>query len=80
MKITIASKNQKMMIPIPYFMMNNPMARLIVRKVLQTNQYQIDVDIALKLMKEFSKTAKSYKGLELVRVETSDGQFVQIVL
>ena len=68
------------MIPIPYFMMNNPMSRLIVRKVLQTRQYQIDVDIALKVMKEFSKTAKSYKGLELVRVETSDGQFVQIVL
>ena len=68
------------MIPIPYFMMNNPMSRLIVRKVLQTNQYQMDVDIVLKLMKEFSKTAKSYKGLELVRVETSDGQFVQIVL
>ena len=33
-----------------------------------------------KEIKAYMKMAKSYKGLELVRVESSDGQFVQIVL
>ena len=80
MKIRIASGSHKFVIPVPYFMMDNPVSLLVVRKALQNDEYQIDPEIALKLIKEFSKTAKLYKGLELVRVETSGGQCVQIVL
>jgi hypothetical protein len=53
---------------------------MIVRKTLQNDEFQIDVDAVMKLMKEFSKMDKSYKGLELVRVENSDGQFTDCAL
>ncbi len=80
MKIRVVSGKHRIFLPIPYFLMDNQFSLMIVRKTLQNDEFQIDVDAVMKLMKEFPKMAKSYKGLELVRVESSDGQFVQIVL
>ncbi len=68
------------MIPVPYFMMDNPLSALVIRKTLQEDTSQIDSDVAVMLIKTFSKMAKQYKGLELVRVESAEGDLVQIVL
>ena len=80
MKIRVVSGKHRIFLPIPYFLMDNPVSLMIVRKTLQNDEFQVDLDAVMKLMKEFPEMAKSYKGLELVRVESSDGQFVQIVL
>ena len=80
MKIRVASGKNKIFIPVPYFLMDNPLCSLIIRRTFQQNGYQIDPNTAVQLIKEFSKIAKQNRGLELVRVETPDGQFVQIVL
>ena len=68
------------MIPVPYFMINNPVSALVIRKTLQEEESQIDPDAVVMLMKEFSRMAKQYKGLELVRVESAEGNLVQVVL
>ena len=68
------------MIPVPYFMINNPVSALVIRKTLQEEESQIDPDAVVMLMKEFSRMAKQYKGLELVRVESAEGDLVQVVL
>jgi hypothetical protein len=80
MKIRVVSGKHRIFLPIPYFWMDNPISLMIVRKTLQNDEFQIDVDAVMKLMKEFSKMDKSYKGLELVRVENSDGQFTDCAL
>lgn len=80
MKIRICSGKYRILIPVPYFVMNNPVSMMVVRKTLHEDGYQVDPDTAVNLIKEFIKMAVSNRGLELVRVETADGQFVQIVL
>ena len=80
MKIRVVSGKHRIFLPIPYFLMDNPFSLMIVRKTLQEDTSQIDSDVAVMLIKTFSKMAKQYKGLELVRVESAEGDLVQIVL
>ena len=80
MKIRICSGQHRIVIPVPYFMINNPVSALVIRKTLQEEESQIDPDAVFMLMKEFSRMAKQYKGLELVRVESAEGNLVQVVL
>ena len=80
MKIRICSGQHRIVIPVPYFMINNPVSALVIRKTLQEEESQIDPDAVVMLMKEFSRMAKQYKGLELVRVESAEGDLVQVVL
>ena len=68
MKIRIVSGKHRIFFPIPYFMMDNPVSLMIVRKALQNNEYQIDVNVVMRIMREFLKMAKSYKGLEFVQI------------
>ena len=80
MKIRICSGQHRIVIPVPYFMINNPVSALVIRKALQEEESQIDPDAVVMLMKEFSRMAKQYKGFELVRVESAEGDLVQVVL
>ena len=80
MKIRVSSGKYRIVIPVPYFVIDNPLSMLAIHKKLREDETQIDPEIAVKCIKAFSKMRKQYKGLELVRIETSDGQFVQIVL
>ena len=44
------------MIPVPYFMINNPVSALVIRKTLQEEESQIDPDAVVMLMKELVLT------------------------
>ena len=80
MKIRICSGQHKIVIPVPYFIINNPVSVLVIRKTLQEEMCLINPNDAILIIKEFSKMSKQYKGLELVRVESAEGDLVQIVL
>lgn len=82
MKISIHAEDKDLTIPIPNWMIDSALTRtLIAMGIENMPQFaKIDQKMLHAFLKEFTKTAKEYKGLELVHVESANGKVVSIVL
>ncbi len=82
MKIAIQSESRQMTIPIPNWMIDSVFTRTLIAKGIESMPQfaNIDQKILHAFLKELAKTAKEYKGLELVHVESAGGKVVSIVL
>ncbi len=83
MKISIHTDEHHFTIPVWNSLFCSRVSRYAVKcwmKKQMHGEYAIDPDLMYSFLAEFSKMAKEYKGLEIVRVESSDGNLVSIVL
>ena len=82
MKITIQSKQRHLWIPVPNFLISSPAARwIIIKGIEQYPQLTVtDADVISLFLKEISEIMKKHKGLEIICVESSNGEVISIVL
>ena len=83
MKITIHSDEHHFCIPVWNGLFCSKISRYAVKccmKKQMNSEFVIDPDLMDCFLAEFSKMAKEYKGLEIVHVESSNGDLVSIVL
>lgn len=71
-----------MTIPVPTFLIDSPVTSRMIVHGLQRSSCDVSVDPhSLSLfLKELAKVARQYEGLEIVRVESADGELIRVEL
>lgn len=82
MKISIHAENRDLTIPIPNWMIDSIFTRNLIAKGIEKMPQFANIDQKTwdAFLKELAKIAKEYKGLELVHVESADGEIIRVVL
>lgn len=79
MKIKIKTKDLKLTLPVPTFLINKKVVRYILKNITDSSS-EFSEEQCRKIAKVLKKYVRKYKGLKLLEVEESNGDIVEITL